>query len=300
MPGDVLSDDPAELRRRIDTTKAHPARVYDVFLGGKDHYLVDRAAAAAALEHQPRAFLTARHNRDFLRRAVGTLVEKEGVRQFLDIGAGLPTQNNVHQIAQAIAPESRVVYVDNDPIVLTHARALLTSGPEGRTDYIDADLREVDRIVERAAETLDFDRPVALCLLAVLHFVPDDEAYALVGRLLEALPAGSWLVLSHLATDLTPHTAGIVKSFQDRGLAFTPRSKAGVEAFFAENGMSPEEPGVVPVHRWRPDGSAPVVDAPSPEYLQSLDLIDRIRYHDINEAHDGDVSVYAAVARKPE
>ena len=134
MPGDVLSDDPAELRRRIDTTKAHPARVYDVFLGGKDHYLVDRAAAAAALEHQPRAFLTARHNRDFLRRAVGTLVEKEGVRQFLDIGAGLPTQNNVHQIAQAIAPESRVVYVDNDPIVLTHARALLTSGPEGRTD----------------------------------------------------------------------------------------------------------------------------------------------------------------------
>ncbi|MBN0046571.1 SAM-dependent methyltransferase [Streptomyces actuosus] len=298
MPGDALSQDPAELRRRIDTTKAHPARVYDIFLGGKDHYPVDRAAAAAALEHQPRAFLTARHNRDFLRRAVTGLVAQEGVRQFLDIGAGLPTQNNVHQIAQQIAPESRVVYVDNDPIVLAHARALLTSGPEGRTDYVDADLRDVSAILERAAETLDFDRPVALCLLAVLHFIPDETAYAVVGELLDALAPGSRLVLSHLADDLTPHTARIVKSFQERGLSFVLRSKGKVERFFTENGLSPVEPGVVPVHHWRPDGAAPVLTAPSSEYLDSLDLVDRIRYHDINDVTDTDVSVYAAVARK--
>ncbi|MFR9800040.1 SAM-dependent methyltransferase [Streptomyces sp. MS06] len=298
MPGDALDHDPAELRRRIDTTKAHPARVYDVFLGGKDNYPVDRAAAAAALAHQPRAFLTARHNRDFLRRAVTTLAREEGVRQFLDIGAGLPTRDNVHQLAQRIAPESRVVYVDNDPIVLAHARALLTSGPEGRTDYIDADLRDVPMILERAAGTLDFDRPVALCLLAVLHFIPDEEAYDLVGRLLDALPSGSWLVLSHLADDLTDHTARIVKSFQDRGLTFVLRSKDKVERFFTDNGLSPVDPGVVPVHHWRPDRSAPVLEAPSADYLESLDPVDRIRYHDINDVSDDDVSVYAGIARK--
>ncbi|MEU0602474.1 SAM-dependent methyltransferase [Streptomyces sp. NPDC006393] len=299
MSGDALDHDSAELRRRIDSTKPHPARVYDIFLGGKDHYPVDRQAAATAIANHPRGFLTARHNRDFLRRAVTTLVEKEGIRQFLDIGTGLPTAQNVHQIAQHIAPESRVVYVDNDPIVLAHARALLTSGPEGRTDYVDADLRDPGRILREAARTLDLSRPVALCLVAVLHFIEDDAAYGIVRELLDALPSGSWLVLSHLADDLNPEeTAKVVQSFRRSGLTFVLRSRDKVERFFTGNGLTPAEPGVVPVHRWRPDGAAPVLPAPSPEYLASLEFIDRIRYHDINDVTDDDVSVYAAVARK--
>lgn len=141
MPGGALGQDPAEPRRRIDSSKAHPARVHDVFLGGKDHHPADRDAAAAGLAANPRGYLDVRHNRDFLRRAVTTLVEEHGIRQFLDIGTGLPTAQNVHQIAQRTAPGTRVVYVDNDPVVLAHARALLTSGSEGRTDYVDADLQ---------------------------------------------------------------------------------------------------------------------------------------------------------------
>lgn len=171
---DALSQDPAELRKRIDTSKAHPARVYDVFLGGKDNHPPDREAAAAALTANPRGYLDVRHNRDFLRRAVTRLAKEEGIRQFLDIGTGLPTAENVHQIAQRVDPASRVVYVDNDPIILTHARALLTSAPEGATDYIDADLKEHARILEEAAKTLDLDRPVALVLVALLHFIEDD------------------------------------------------------------------------------------------------------------------------------
>jgi SAM-dependent methyltransferase len=300
MPGDALSQDSAELRRRIDSTKPHPARVYDVLLGGKDHYPVDRQAAAVAMTNHPRGFLTARHNRDFLRRAVGTLVEKEGVRQFLDIGAGLPTAENVHQIAQRRAPESRVVYVDNDPIVLAHARALLTSGPEGRTDYIDADLRDPERILREAARTLDLDRPVGLCLVAVLHFIEDEAAYRIVRELLDALAPGSWLVVTHLADDLNPEeTAKVARSFKESGLTFVLRSREKVERFFTDNGLTPVEPGVVPVHRWRPDGGAPVAAAQDPAYLASLEFIDRIKYEDINDVTDADISVYAALARKP-
>ncbi|MFF8591582.1 SAM-dependent methyltransferase [Streptomyces sp. NPDC015220] len=300
MPGDALGHDSSEPRRRIDAGRPHPARVYDVFLGGKDHYPVDRQAAAAAIAHNPGGFLTARHNRDFLRRAVTSLVETEGVRQFLDIGTGLPTAENVHQIAQRIDPGSRVVYVDNDPVVLAHARALLTSGPEGRTDYVDADLRDPARILEQAAKTLDFDRPIALNLVAVLHFIEDEAAYGIVRELLAALAPGSWLVLSHLADDLNPgETVKVVESFRKSGLTFVLRSRDGVERFFTENGLTPAEPGVVPVNHWRPDGAAPVVRAPHPEYAASLELIDRIRYHDINGVTDEDVSVYAAIARKP-
>ncbi|MFB7598634.1 SAM-dependent methyltransferase [Streptomyces sp. NPDC056160] len=299
MPGDALSHDSAELRSRIDSTRPHPARVYDVLLGGKDHYPVDRQAAARAIAQHPRGFLTARHNRDFLRRAVTTLVRDEGVRQFLDVGTGLPTADNVHQVAQRLAPETRVVYVDNDPIVLTHARALLTSGPEGRTDYVDADLRDPARILREAARTLDLDRPVALVLLAVLHFVEDEAAYGLVRELLDALAPGSWLVLSHLAEDLNPEgTAKVVGSFKKSGLTFVLRTREGVERFFGDNGLTPAEPGIVPVHHWRPDGAAPVLRAPNPEYLESLELIDRIRYQDINDLSAGDPSVYAAIARK--
>ncbi|WP_031102775.1 SAM-dependent methyltransferase [Streptomyces sp. NRRL S-146] len=299
MSGDPLSQDPAELQRRIDSSKAHPARVYDVFLGGKDHYAADRDAAAAALAANPRGYLDVRHNRDFLRRAVTTLVEQDGIRQFLDIGTGLPTAENVHQIAQRITPESRVVYVDNDPVVLAHARALLTSGPEGRTDYIDADLRDPARILEQAAKTLDFDRPVALCLVAVLHFVADEEAYPLLSGLLDELPADSRLVLSHLTEDLNPENIRAVqRTYTERGFTFVLRSRADVERFFTDNGLEIADPGVVPAHRWRPDHAAPVPEQPEESYLAGLEEIEKVRYRDINDVTDADINVYAAIGAK--
>ncbi|MDQ0715295.1 O-methyltransferase involved in polyketide biosynthesis [Streptomyces luteogriseus] len=299
MSGDALSQDPAELQRRIDSGKAHPARVYDVFLGGKDHYPADRDAAAAALAANPRGYLDVRHNRDFLRRAVTTLVEQEGIRQFLDIGTGLPTAENVHQIAQRITPESRVVYVDNDPVVLAHARALLTSGPEGRTDYIDADLRDPAGILEQAAKTLDFDRPVALCLVAVLHFVADEEAYPLVRGLLDELPAGSRLVLSHLTEDLNPENIRAVqRTYTERGFTFVLRSRADVERFFTDSGLEIADPGIVPAHRWRPDHAAPVPEQPEESFLAGLEEIEKVRYRDINDVTDADINVYAAIGAK--
>jgi SAM-dependent methyltransferase len=299
MSGEALSQDPAALRGRIDSSKAHPARVYDVFLGGKDHYPADREAAAAALAADPRGYLDVRHNRDFLRRAVTALVEQDGVRQFLDIGAGLPTAQNVHQIAQRVASESRVVYVDNDPVVLAHARALLTSGPEGRTDYVDADLRDPGRILEQAAKTLDFDRPVALCLVAVLHFVADAEAYPLVRELLAALPPGSRLVLSHLTEDLNPESIRAVqRTYTERGFTFVLRTRPDVERFLTDNGLEIAEPGVVPAHRWRPDGAAPVPEQPEESFLAGLDEIEKVRYRDIADATDADINVYAALGAK--
>ncbi|MEV5850634.1 SAM-dependent methyltransferase [Streptomyces sp. NPDC051985] len=298
MSGDALSQDPAELRRRIDSSKAHPARVYDVFLGGKDHYPADLAAASAALSANPRGYLDVRHNRDFLRRAVNTLAA-DGIRQFLDIGTGLPTAENVHQIAQRVIPDSRVVYVDNDPIVLAHARALLTSGPEGRTDYIDADFRNPAEILEQASKTLDFDEPVALCLVAILHFVEDEEAYPIVRGLVEALPAGSRVVLSHLTEDLNPENIRAVqRAYTERGFSFVLRSRADVERFFTENSLALADPGVVPVHRWRADHAAPVPEQPDAAYLDSLDHIERVRYADINDVTDADINVYAGLGAK--
>ncbi|MEU3937024.1 SAM-dependent methyltransferase [Streptomyces sp. NPDC029044] len=295
----ALSQDPAELQRRIDSSKAHPARVYDVFLGGKDHYPADRNAAAAALAANPRGYLDVRHNRDFLRRAVTALVEQDGIRQFLDIGTGLPTAENVHQIAQRVAPESRVVYVDNDPVVLAHARALLTSGSQGRTDYIDADLRDPVRILEQAAKTLDFGRPVALCLVAILHFVADEEAYPLVSGLLDELPSGSRLVLSHLTEDLNPENIRAVqRTYTERGFTFVLRSRADVERFFTENGLEITDPGVVPAHRWRPDHAAPVPEQPEESFLAGLEEIEKVRYRDINDVTDADINVYAAIGAK--
>ncbi|MFG3291408.1 SAM-dependent methyltransferase [Streptomyces sp. NPDC048179] len=298
MSGDALSQDPAELRRRIDSSKAHPARVYDVFLGGKDHYPADLAAASAALSANPRGYLDVRHNRDFLRRAVNTLAA-DGIRQFLDIGTGLPTAENVHQIAQRVIPDSRVVYVDNDPIVLAHARALLTSGPEGRTDYIDADFRNPAEILEQASKTLDFDEPVALCLVAILHFVEDEEAYPIVRGLVEALPAGSRVVLSHLTEDLNPENIRAVqRAYTERGFSFVLRSRADVERFFTENSLALADPGVVPVHHWRADHAAPVPEQPDAAYLDSLDHIERVRYADINDVTDADINVYAGLGAK--
>ncbi|MGC0375768.1 SAM-dependent methyltransferase [Streptomyces sp. SAI-229] len=299
MSGDALSQDPAEFQRRIDSGKAHPARVYDVLLGGKDHYPADLSAAAAGLAANPRGYLDVRHNRDFLRRAVNELVTNDGIRQFLDIGTGLPTAENVHQIAQRVAPESRVVYVDNDPVVLAHARALLTGGPEGRTDYLDADLKDPAAILERAAKTLDFDRPIALCLVAVLHFVEDEEAYPIVRELVGALPSGSRVVLSHLTEDLNPESIRAVqRTYTERGFTFVLRTRAQVERFFAENSLDVVDPGVVPVHHWRPDHAAPVPERPEASYLEGLDPIERVRYEDIDDVTDADINVYGAVAAK--
>ncbi|AZS85784.1 SAM-dependent methyltransferase [Streptomyces griseoviridis] len=299
MSGDALSQDPAELRRRIDTTKAHPARVYDVFLGGKDNYPVDRAAAAAALAANPRGYLDVRHNRDFMRRAVTRLATEDGIRQFLDIGTGLPTAENVHTIAQRIIPDSRVVYVDNDPVVLAHARALLTSGPEGMTDYIDADFMTPSEILEKAGKTLDFDQPIALCLVAILHFVEDEQAYPIVRELVEALPPGSRLVLSHLTEDLNPENIRAVqRTYTERGFTFVLRSRADVERFFTDSSLTLDEPGVVPAHHWRADHAAPVPDQPDAAYLESLDAIERVRYADINDVTDADINVYGGVGAK--
>ncbi|MGW7049311.1 SAM-dependent methyltransferase [Streptomyces avermitilis] len=299
MSGDALSHDPAELRKRIDTTKAHPARVYDVFLGGKDNYPVDRAAAAAALAANPRGYLDVRHNRDFLRRTVTRLAQDDGIRQFLDIGTGLPTQENVHQIAQRINPDSRVVYVDNDPVVLAHARALLDSGPEGATDYVDADLKSPARIIEAAATTLDFDQPVALVLVAVLHFVEDAEAYPIVRELVEALPSGSRLVLSHLTEDLNAENVRAVqRTYTERGFTFVLRTKEEVERFLTDNGLVLDDPGVVPAHHWRPDNAAPVPEQPDAAYLASLDDIEKVRYRGIDDVTDADINVYAVTGRK--
>ncbi|MFF8969962.1 SAM-dependent methyltransferase [Streptomyces sp. NPDC014995] len=283
----------------IDTTKAHPARVYDVLLGGEDHFPVDRAAAAAALAANPRGYLDVRHNRDFMRRAVTRLAAEDGIRQFLDIGTGLPTGENIHQIAQRIVPTARVVYVDHDPAVLAQARALLTSGPEGRTDYVDADLREPARILEQAARTLDFGQPVALCLVAILHFVPDEEAYPLVRELVAALPSGSRLVLTHLTDEMHPEpTRAVQRTYTERGFTFVFRSRADVERFFTDTpGLTPDEPGVVPVHRWNP-GPAPAPPAIAPEEFEALDDIGRIRYRDINDVTDDDINVYGATGTK--
>ena len=300
MSADAPAPDAAELRKRIDTTKAHPARVYDVFLGGKDNYPADREAAAMALAANPRGYLTVRHNRDFMRRAV-TLAANDGIRQFLDIGTGLPTQANVHQIAQGVAPESRVVYVDNDPVVLMHAQALLTSGPEGRTDYIEADLRDPDRILEAARRTLDFEQPVTLVLAAVTHFIEDETAYPVVKKLVDALAPGSVLVLSNVSSDLNPEQVGsITKGFKERGFAMVRRSYAQMERFVTDNGLELLEPGIVPVHRWRPERVVDLPEArdPDPEFVAGLDELDRTRYQDINDVTDADVSVYGLVARK--
>jgi trans-aconitate methyltransferase len=299
MPGDALSQDPSELRRRIDTSKAHPARVYDVFLGGKDNYPMDRAAAAAGLAANPRGYLDVRHNRDFMRRAVTRLAEREGVRQFLDIGTGLPTGDNVHQIAQRITPDARVVYVDHDPVVLAHARALLTSGPEGRTDYIDADFRQPKSILEQAAETIDFEQPVALVLAAILHFVEDDEAYPVIRELMDALPSGSHLVLSHLTDEMHPGPSRAVqRTYTERGFTFVFRSRADVERFYTETpGLILDDPGVVPVHHWHPD-LAPLPPAIDAADFDALDDIEKIRYRDINDVTDDDINVYGASGRK--
>jgi S-adenosyl methyltransferase len=239
----------------FDTRVAHPARVYDYWLGGKDNFAADREAARQVLAAQPGIRFGVRANRAFLRRVVRYLAEEAGIRQFLDIGTGIPTRENTHQVAQAAAPDARIVYVDNDPVVLLHASALLYSSPEGATDYIAADLRDPASILERAAATLDYGRPVALMLLLILHLIPDDaDPYAIVATLLGALPRGSYLVVSHPARDIQPDAAAEAVRRYNKLVSVpqTRRTRAEVSRFF--DGLELLEPGVVQLHQWRPAG----------------------------------------------
>ncbi|WP_238016160.1 SAM-dependent methyltransferase [Dactylosporangium sp. AC04546] len=260
----------------LQTDRPHPARVYDYLLGGKDNFPADRTAAEAGLKANPNSRMPPRENRNFLRRAVEYLAREQGIRQFLDIGTGIPTSPNVHEVAQAIAPDSRIVYVDNDPIVLAHARALLTSKPEGRTEYIDADLRDVDRILNAPAlrEVIDFNQPVGLLLIAIMHFVGDaDKPYEIVERLVDALPSGSFLTLTHLTGDFDAAAWDRVAAiYAKQGVTMQVRPHDDIARFFT--GLELVEPGLPIVTKWRPDA-------------------------DVNpDATDTQVAVYGGMARK--
>ncbi|MGA5299360.1 SAM-dependent methyltransferase [Nucisporomicrobium flavum] len=263
----------------LGTDRPHPARVYDYLLGGKDNFAADREAAQRGLQANPDSRIPPRENRLFLRRAVRFLAE-QGIDQFLDIGTGIPSAPNVHHVAQEINPRSRVVYVDNDPIVLAHARALLTSHPDGRTDYIDADLRDVDTILGSATlrDTLDLDRPVGLLLIAILHFIGDEhDPGAIVERLLAALPPGSYLALSHLTGDFRPEAwEQVAQIYRRQGVTMQVRPRPVIERFFT--GLELVDPGLRILPAWRPDLGDPR-DQPAPA--------------------DDQVSVYGGVARKP-
>jgi S-adenosyl methyltransferase len=237
----------------IDTSTANPARVYDYWLGGKDNFAADRKAAHDAIAVNPGIVVEARTNRAFLSRAVRLLAAEAGIRQFLDIGAGIPGADNTHEVAQRIAPESRVVYVDNDPMVIAHARALLTSAACGTTSCIDADLRDVDAILDEAREKLDFGQPIALMLLMLLHQIPDsDQPHELVGRLMAAVPSGSYLVISHPASDIRAQSmADMAERLGRTGPPMTARSQQDVARFF--DGLDLLAPGVVALPDWRPD-----------------------------------------------
>jgi len=253
--------EPGEQPPPFDITVAHPARVYDYWLGGKDNYAADRAAGDRVIELRGSDVLDGvRANRRFLGRAVRYLVEQEGIRQFLDIGTGLPSANNTHEVAQDAAPDTKIVYVDNDPIVLTHARALLTSAPEGKTAYISADLRETDKILLEAAETLDWDQPIALMFLMTLQYIPDSEdPHAIVRRYTAALPPGSFLVLSDTTREdddqvLAESTRRLNEGMAGR-VTQTRRSTAEVARFF--DGLALVEPGITTPHHWRPGPEEP-------------------------------------------
>jgi len=246
--------DSGESLSKIDTSVAHIARVYDYWLGGKDNFAPDRAAAEAAMREDPNVVEGVRGNRAFLARAVRYLAGEAGIRQFLDIGTGIPAADNTHEVAQDVAPECRVVYVDNDPIVLAHARALLTTGSEGATAYLDEDLRNVPEIVAAAAGTLDLTQPVAVMLIGILHCIPDeDDPAGIVKQLMDAVPAGSYLAISHPANDINNpgirKLASKLNELMPMKLRF--RSRAQVAAFF--DGLELVEPGLVRAPEWRPD-----------------------------------------------
>ncbi|MFI9649752.1 SAM-dependent methyltransferase [Streptomyces sp. NPDC052040] len=271
----MTGQNPAQDAVVIDTSRPHPARMYDWYLGGKDNYPVDEELGRQMLALEPRVPVMARVNRAFMHRATRFLAHR-GVRQFLDIGTGIPTEPNLHQVAQEIAPDTRVVYCDNDPIVLAHAAALLRSTPAGATEYLQADVRDPDAIIEGAREILDFDRPIALSLVALLHFVTDEDgAHELVGRLLSELPSGSHLMMTHATADFTPHESAVaVERLRTAGVTLALRSREEFARFF--DGLDLVEPGVEIVHQWHPELGEPV---PGQD--------------------DGVIPGYGAVARKP-
>jgi hypothetical protein len=250
----------SELSPEIDTSRPHSARMYDYFIGGKNHFAADRKTAKEVLRNNPHVQIAARENRAFLGRAVRYLAAEAGIRQFLDIGTGLPTMNNVHDVAQGVTPSARVVYVDNDPLVLTHARALLTSAPEGRTAYIQADLRDPAAILSDPAtrDVLDFGQPIALMLVAILHFAPDDfQPAEVIATLLDALPSGSYLAATHLVTDHDQEaTSAGQRVMRAAGI---PMQKRDSDEFakLAFSGLELVPPGAVLVSEWRPDGTGP-------------------------------------------
>jgi hypothetical protein len=245
-------DTPADAPQ-IDTTVSHVARIWNYWLGGKDNYDVDRQVGDQITQMLPTVPALARAARQFLNRAVTHLTAEAGIRQFLDVGTGLPTVDNTHEVAQRSAPDARIMYVDNDPLVLAHARALLTSSPKGTCGYIDADLRDPGHILAEAVKTLDFTQPIALMLMGVVEFIPDDqEAYQIVGRLVDALPSGSYLVM-YDGTNVIHGEASdeIVRVWNASGNApLVLRSLEQIERFF--DGLEILEPGLVPVNRWRP------------------------------------------------
>ncbi|MFP3989692.1 SAM-dependent methyltransferase [Streptomyces sp. E11-3] len=255
------SSEAATIRARIDTSKPHSARFWNYFVGGKDHYEVDRETGDHIKQIFPGLVDVARTSRQFLGRAVEYLAGEQGVRQFLDIGTGLPTADNTHEVAQRVAPESRIVYVDNDPLVLTHARALLTSTPEGETAYLDSDLHDPEAILRDAADTLDLSQPVALMILNTLgHVAEYERARDLVTRLMAGLAPGSYLVIS----DSTSTSAGMIAASEaynaSGAVPYYVRSVAEIAGLF--DGLELVEPGVTPVTQWRPAPGGPA-DGPA-------------------------------------
>ena len=261
----------------INSSLPHPARIYDYFIGGDNHFAVDRETAAQVLRRSPAAQVAARENRAFLGRAVRYLTAEAGITQFLDIGSGLPATNNVHQVAQAISPSARVVYADNDPLVHAHAQALLASAPAGRTAYLHGDLRDPAAILSHPAAraVLDFGQPVALMLVAVLHFIPDEYQPAqIIATLRDAVPPGSYLAASHLTTQHDPAaTSAGQQTMREAGMTMQKRD-SDVFAALAFSGLELVPPGVVLASQWRPAGDGP---RPAP----------------------AEVNCYAGVARKP-
>jgi S-adenosyl methyltransferase len=267
VPDDTRSDPSGAEPDTFDTSVAHIARVYNFWLGGRDNYAADREAAEEVITAYPTVLASVRAQRAFLGRAVRYLVAEAGIRQFLDIGTGLPSADNTHEVAQREAPESRVVYVDSDPIVLAHARALLTSSPQGATHYIDADLRDTGKILQQAAEILDFREPLAILLIGVLHCIPDaDDPAGIVAALVDAMPPDSYLTIAHPASDIHTSQVSTAANRLNPLMAepVTLRAHDQVERFFA--GLDLVEPGLVQLHRWRPGPEGPVPDGDIANY----------------------------------
>ena len=261
-PGHHGQDKPSGL----DPSVPHIARIQNYWRGGKDNYAADREAAGHIAAAYPDLAHSVRANREFLARSVRYLAGDAGIRQFLDIGTGLPAAGSVHEVAQAVAPQCRVVYADNDPVVLVHARALLTSGPHGATAYVDADVRDTGQVLGQAAATLDFAQPVAVIVVSVLHMIDDhDDPHSIVARLMDPMPPGSFLAITHVASDLEPEAMAEMTRRMSQHVAqrATPRDRATVTRLFA--GLQLVPPGLVRVPEWRPE-SAEAAAAPSTQW----------------------------------